>query len=78
MKKLKPCPFCGGKAEYKCVSVDHVRMILEICCNECGIMTQAAEATLFFDRDTGVGFSAYRVDDIADKWNRRVQDEDTE
>lgn len=75
MKKLKPCPFCGGKAEYNCVSTDRISMVIEICCNECGIMTRAAEATLFLDRENGVGLSASTVDIIADKWNRRVQDE---
>lgn len=60
--ELKPCPFCGGKAEYETVSTRHVfkkYIGFYIKCTECGV-------------STGVELT---VKEAREAWNRRIEDE---
>lgn len=41
-KTLKPCPFCGGKAEFKRVGTNRASCIVE--CTECGCSLESNEA----------------------------------
>jgi len=60
--KLKPCPFCGGKAIPKNGFVG----ITLVNCTKCG-------AIVSFKGDTRVGQTAAEAADPIAAWNRRVE-----
>lgn len=58
MDKLKPCPFCGGKAEFYATCMDYAY----VKCRECGARTGNIELSY-----------EYATKDVAiEAWNRRV------
>ena len=66
---LRPCPFCGNKAElhqgHRCVAHGEYPMIAYIQCTFCN----ASSDELIID-----GFYGYTttVQDVADLWNKRT------
>lgn len=69
MKKLKPCPFCGGKAVVVSGTSDTniSRATFYIHCVECKVST---ETFIDGDRNLEALFAAMAV------WNRRMEDGD--
>lgn len=69
MKKLKPCPFCGGKAN---VGVDDFNNKYLVMCGECGVM-------MGISLEIGVeiinGWTAeFESAELAvENWNRRAE-----
>jgi Lar family restriction alleviation protein len=65
MKRLKPCPFCGGKAKYReieAVEIDTPNAGAEyIECTKCGACTN-----LTFPAMDGV------KEIVIEKWNKRI------
>ena len=59
--KLKPCPFCGGRAIVN-VSVNGVRVI----CKECDCQTIS-----LIDGNYSTGRGGSAVSSVIEKWNRR-------
>lgn len=55
--KLKPCPFCGGKAEFDNIG-DHGEDFFMVCCDDCGASACFGDAS---ETETGA----------AQAWNRR-------
>ena len=62
MEELKPCPFCGGKAEY--ITESGVRYRYKIQCTSCKIKTGG---TVFENNEFN-----------AKEWNTRTQPQNTE
>ena len=63
MEKLKPCPFCGGKAEMLISEYEGSRKEYLVACAECDGMVERWIET---------------EEEAVEKWNRRVNDkEDT-
>lgn len=71
MSELKPCPFCGGKAEYKTYmsqptlfssSKRHIYYI----CGDCEAQTKAFRESVHYSAE----------EKAAEAWNRRVGEQD--
>lgn len=60
-EKLKPCPFCGGKA------VVHVNDGVRVICTKCGAASKSLIDGFSQGRPTG---SAVNL--VVEAWNRRV------
>lgn len=58
--ELKPCPFCGGEAQFGIESG-----YVKVSCKECGISTKRLSAS--------VEYCAKQL--IAETWNRRVNND---
>lgn len=79
--KLKPCPFCGGKAEYF-ISSNYSRGVTHgwkfgINCTNCLIALPMQDFTVTADL-TANGEIVFAEDDrkkAADMWNRRAEHE---
>lgn len=70
MDKLKPCPFCGGKAFYlekRAFTAAGIDVFLAVKCTECGCQTKDVKVT-------GVENRYERKSMAAVKWNRRAED----
>jgi len=61
MEKLKPCPFCGGKAEV--VDYGLTGKLKVVQCSDCGARTRVFDPYIKFG-ESGI-----------EAWNRRVSDE---
>lgn len=64
--KLKPCPFCGGKA------VIYVNDGVCVICTKCGVSTQNCVDVYVSGKPTGGA-----VGSVTAMWNRRADDEET-
>lgn len=62
MDELKPCPFCGGKAELKKETV-WTRTEVYVKCTECWAMTKSVMADAEYCAN----------DKAAEMWNRRAE-----
>ena len=58
-EKLKPCPFCGGKAVYSSITFLHGDDQCHVECEKCGFTTENFKTRY----------------DAIDAWNRRANDE---
>ena len=63
MDKLKPCPFCGGKAVVKVVSTDGIALMPKVVWHRIGC------------RDCGARIEKYDVIEAIEAWNRRANDD---
>ena len=64
--KLKPCPFCGGKAESIVARVDESTKTYSVICTQC-------YTGIFRPRMKGMEWCAYRTENEAiASWNNRV------
>ena len=72
MKDLKSCPFCGGKATLDKVHEryggDGSYCNWIIYCNSCG-------AQIIKPADTFYGRKSYKIEEIIEAWNKRVDKE---
>lgn len=64
-QKLKPCPFCGGKAE---VSVNAQTLSTKVCCKHCEVVMKRS-----FKGSKEI--KELLINLIANEWNRRYGDE---
>ena len=77
-EKLKPCPFCGGKAtirEFACGSTGNGEFSAsyEVGCKDCKI--KFLRESKFSLIDGHPVFSENGYDECIDAWNRRANDE---
>ena len=82
---LKPCPFCGGKAEFITIhnKSNHtsVGFNYTIACSSCSCtpIRLAGEMNVFLDKDGEVKIteaSAIKKQNMIAKWNTRTQNDD--
>lgn len=78
--KLKPCPFCGGKARFLIFGQDHTSLSamaykFQIECDRCGATNNEVGLTAFLFQQDG---SIKSIQDdrfkVANAWNRRAKD----
>lgn len=62
MAELKPCPFCGGKAELKKREYGDNTGFAYVLCKDCGNKTQEFDKSL----------DLCAVDEAIKSWNRRA------
>lgn len=62
MNKIKPCPFCGGKAKVGTKTFDIFNVAAYVYCSECHARTDLIEADV----------NIKAVDIAKAKWNRRI------
>lgn len=63
MAELKPCPFCGGEADYR---LENFGATVWVQCCECGVSTSRYDGAEVVDGKNGKAWAT-----IA--WNRRVR-----
>lgn len=63
MEKLKPCPFCGGKAKVRSVNI--FRAEIEVMCEKCRNRTLTYKGVDYYDTE----YLAIQA------WNRRANDD---
>lgn len=71
MKKLKPCPFCGGEAIYETFREEHFLGTKEpiIFCNSCKAVFSVEDESPFLNVDEDY---RWRKKKTAEAWNRRA------
>jgi len=65
--KLKPCPFCGGKAKFSTYDkgiLDSASTI-QVCCEQCNASSKLFVSNLY----------SCAAEDVAEVWNRRAENE---
>lgn len=62
--ELKPCPFCGGEAQYLCRNGAHGSIVACVICRDCG-----AQGASYCVRD-----DICAKDEAIKAWNRRWKD----
>lgn len=76
MRKLKACPYCGGKAEINwpggAVRLIRSGVIITIRCKRCG--AESAGVNLVYGDDDTVKFGIKELDDTIAVWNRDKAD----
>ena len=75
MTELKPCPFCGGRAELRDVSHGIGKEQFAVVCNECGASSRARKPygnykRSYYRETARIEAQAY----TAKEWNRRVSE----
>lgn len=60
MNILKPCPFCGGEADFEDTKACCTDATWTVVCTQCG---------------SRLGIESLDKNDVAEDWNRRVVDE---
>ena len=79
MTELKPCPFCGGKAEFIDTDARYARqscfVYFKIKCKKCLTEPQGAFGYIAFNLRANGEFNVWHDDrpDAIAKWNRRVE-----
>ena len=74
---LKPCPFCGGKAEFNSyeMTTDCGEAIIKfiLCCSKCGSRTNndCGSVHISLLKDGSMWFYNNDVDKAIESWNRR-------
>lgn len=68
MIKLKPCPFCGGEAEFERVGT--ARMSTIVSCTECGATLESGEA----GEIAGTSWNSREADEQLAKANERAKE----
>ena len=67
--ELKPCPFCGGEAEYDyCISRKKCITLTKVRCKTCNAGTKVFPC----EDEHGNSFESYAEHSAADAWNRRA------
>lgn len=71
--KLKPCPFCGGKAVTEIVQNERY---FEIYCSRCPVKINLPFCELNLGDGSVVSFDemARAIDELTNLWNRRATD----
>lgn len=69
---LKPCPFCGGKAEMYSSYQNHG---MDGSCRNIVIKCSNCFASMTFAADRFYGREISTPDDMKNRWNRRVQND---
>lgn len=82
MSKLKPCPFCGGKATliqklsgYKTNPVV-VKNTFIVGCGECDIYTHGFESEIYQTTDGEVHINSTGAEEAIEAWNRRAGEQE--
>lgn len=81
MDNLKPCPFCGGEAEFRLIRTDNGNSTLEfqfrISCKVCrmGNYSVVNRVRINFNSDGKLYFDTDERERAIEAWNRRVNDE---
>lgn len=74
--KLKSCPFCGGEAEVRKITM-YLKEARAVACKDCGTRTRLIFVDLPALTDDGVDestrYTAEQAEKLAvERWNRRV------
>ena len=77
--ELKPCPFCGGHAIFKTISLSHnsfsVGFKFKIECEECAVsLPKIYEINLSLTDDGSINDLNDERGEAANDWNRRSDD----
>lgn len=77
--KLKPCPFCGGKAKIVKYSQElpfsQEMNYFEVACTKCGIRPFHTEQVNLYDKSDYIEIEKKLISKVVKKWNRRVENE---
>lgn len=73
MAELKPCPFCGGEAEYKRTVIKTNRTWCDAVFVRCAVCDARTNRVLFDGRKHPNGEEYIEAEQA---WNRRAEDED--
>lgn len=81
--KLKPCPFCGGKAVYTTTNnvSDHhcVGFDFEVCCEDCEMVLPGRYKIRFSFTENGeLNILTDERQIVAGKWNKRAGEDGVE
>lgn len=82
-ERLKPCPFCGGKAMFLTItnksSHSAVGVMFKIKCMKCGIeLPKSYECEMYMDQDGGIRTGKDERTKATTDWNRRASDGKTD
>lgn len=73
--KLRPCPFCGGKAKFRIFEHNAMAYKYQIECDKCGATNnEVGLTTLLFEKDGSINTIQDDRWKLADAWNRRAKD----